>query len=207
MFTFKILPLIFKPAILLLTFMINLIEEVFNEHITVAQKSLQQLKEPINQACTIILNCLKRGNKVLLFGNGGSAGDAQHIAAEFTGRFVKNRRSFPAIALTTDTSALTAIANDYGFERIFERQVEGLAVQGDVLIGISTSGNSPNVIKALTLGKEIGCETIGFSGNNGGGMNEHCTLNLVVPSNITARIQEVHILIGHIICNAIDLEN
>ena len=141
---------------------------------------------------------------MLLFGNGGSAGDAQHIAAEFTGRFVKERRSLPAIALTTDTSAITAIANDYGFERIFERQVEGLANKGDVLIGISTSGNSINVIKALEIGKSLGCKTIGLSGRGGGKMNDCCELNIVILSTDTARIQEMHILVGHIICSAVD---
>jgi len=187
--------------------MIETINNEFNEHILTAQTSLSLLKDKINEACEIITNCIKNGNKVLLFGNGGSAGDAQHIAAEFTGRFVKERRSLPAIALTTDTSALTAIGNDYGFDRIFERQVEGLAAKADVLVGISTSGNSANVIKALSLGQQIGCMTIGLSGNTGGQMNEHCNVNIVVPSTVTARIQEMHILIGHIICTAVDLNN
>lgn len=180
------------------------IEQLFTEHIQVTRKSEELLTDSIAQASTMIIACLEKGNKVLLFGNGGSAGDAQHIAAEFTGRFVKERRSLPAIALTTDTSALTAIANDYGFERVFERQVEGLATPGDILIGISTSGNSANVIRALKAGQEKGCETIGLSGRDGGQMNDCCDLNIVVPSDVTARIQEMHILIGHIICGAID---
>ncbi|WP_295651138.1 D-sedoheptulose 7-phosphate isomerase, partial [uncultured Mucilaginibacter sp.] len=158
------------------------IEQIFKEHIAVAQKAAETLNEKIYEASKCILDCVANGNKILLFGNGGSAGDAQHIAAEFTGRFVKERRSLPAIALTTDTSALTAIGNDYGFERIFERQVEGLANKGDVLVGISTSGNSVNVIKALDLGKKLGCKTIGLSGRDGGKMNDHCDINLVVPS-------------------------
>jgi D-sedoheptulose 7-phosphate isomerase len=187
--------------------MIDQIREDFNEHINTVQDSLNQLGDKISSVCTIVVECINRGNKVLLFGNGGSASDAQHIAAEFVGRFVKNRRSLPAIALTTDTSALTAIANDYGFEHIFERQVQGLAVKGDVLIGISTSGNSANVLKALEYGKSIDLVTIGLSGNKGGDMNKHCNINMVVPSSTTARIQEVHILIGHIICNAIDMNN
>jgi D-sedoheptulose 7-phosphate isomerase len=187
--------------------MTDQIEAIFNDHIAVTQKSLAELSIDIDKVCNIILDCLKSGNKVLLFGNGGSASDAQHIAAEFVGRFVKNRRSFPAIALTTDTSALTAIGNDYGFERIFERQVEGLAVRGDVVIGISTSGNSANVLKALIKAKELECEVIGLCGNNGGKMNEHCDINIVVPSTVTARIQEIHILIGHIICSALDDAN
>lgn len=180
------------------------IEQIFAEHLEVTKKSAETLAHSIDTACILLTECIKNGNKVLLFGNGGSAGDAQHIAAEFTGRFVKERRSLPAIALTTDTSALTAIGNDYGFERVFERQVEGLANKGDVLIGISTSGNSVNVIKALDLGKKLGCKTIGLSGRDGGKMNDHCDINLVVPSQSTARIQEMHILIGHIICGAVD---
>ncbi|WP_295648308.1 D-sedoheptulose 7-phosphate isomerase [uncultured Mucilaginibacter sp.] len=180
------------------------IGKIFKEHIEISKLTAEALTNHISDACKLILECIKNGNKVLLFGNGGSAGDAQHIAAEFTGRFVKERRSLPAIALTTDTSALTAIGNDYGFERVFERQVEGLANKGDVLIGISTSGNSVNVIKALDLGKKLGCKTIGLSGRDGGKMNDHCDINLVVPSQTTARIQEMHILIGHIICGAVD---
>lgn len=180
------------------------IEGTFNDHIDVAQKTLAQLQGVIQQACDMIVDCSASGKKVLLFGNGGSAADAQHIAAEFTGRFVKERRSLPAIALTTDTSALTAISNDYGFDKVFERQVQGLANQGDILIGISTSGSSPNVVSALVAGKAAGCKTIGLSGRDGGKMNNCCDVNIVIPSNITARIQEMHILIGHIICGAVD---
>lgn len=180
------------------------ITPVFEEHLEVAKKTLAQLAPAIEKACEAIVACSKSGKKVLTFGNGGSAADAQHIAAEFTGRFVKERRSLPAIALTTDTSALTAISNDYGYERVFERQVEGLAMAGDVLIGISTSGNSPNVVRALVKGKAAGCVTIGLSGRDGGEMNNCCDINIVIPSNITARVQEMHILIGHIICGAVD---
>jgi len=182
------------------------IKALFNDHIAVAQTTLLKLSGTISQACKITTDCIAAGNKVLIFGNGGSAADAQHIAAEFTGRFVKERKGLPAIALTTDTSALTAIGNDYGFESIFSRQVEALARPGDVLLGISTSGNSANVLKALNAGKQIGCKCMGFSGRDGGEMNTVCDLNLVIPSNITARIQEMHILIGHIICGAIDDE-
>ena len=183
----------------------NLIQQNFAEHIVVAQASAIKLNETVAEACKLVLDCIKKGNKILLFGNGGSAADAQHIAAEFTGRFVKERKGLPAIALTTDTSALTAIANDYGYEAVFSRQVEALAQPGDVLIGISTSGNSGNVIKALNAGKDMGCTTIGLSGRDGGQMNAICNINLVVPSDITARIQEIHILIGHIICESVDL--
>lgn len=180
------------------------IKALFDNHIAVAQDTVAKLSGIIGEACGITTHCISCGNKVLVFGNGGSAADAQHIAAEFTGRFVKERKGLPAIALTTDTSALTAIGNDYGFESIFSRQVEALARPGDLLIGISTSGNSANVLKALKAGKNIGCKSIGLSGRDGGEMNTICDLNIVIPSNITARIQEMHILIGHIICEALD---
>ncbi len=175
-----------------------------NRHTEVAQLVSELLPAAISTACQLVIETLHKGNRVYLFGNGGSASDAQHIAAEFTGRYVKHRRGLPAIALTTDTSALTAISNDYGYERVFERQVEALAVAGDLLIGISTSGNSPNVINALKYGQSIGCKTLGLSGSGGGAMNACCDLNIVVPDNVTARIQEMHILIGHIICKALD---
>lgn len=182
----------------------NYVIKQFNEHVDVANQSLVALEDAIEKTCQIVASAILRGGKILLFGNGGSAGDAQHIAAEFTGRFLKERRGLPAIALTTDTSALTAIGNDYGFDHVFERQVEALAAPDDILIGISTSGNSLNVLKALLKGKHMGCLAIGLSGRDGGSMNEICDINLVVPSNITARIQEIHILIGHIICSAVD---
>ena len=140
----------------------------------------------------------------MLCGNGGSAADAQHIAAELTGRYKTERGALAGIALTTDTSALTAIGNDYGYEFVFSRQLEALGREGDLLIAISTSGNSGNVLKALELARKIGIKTIGLSGRTGGAMNELCELNLVVPSNDTPRIQEMHIMIGHIICQAID---
>lgn len=176
-----------------------------NEHLSVIKSiSEEAFTGQIKAVCELIADALNKGNKVLLFGNGGSASDAQHIAAEFTGRFVKNRQAYAAIALTTDTSALTAIANDYGFDRIFARQVEALARPGDVLIGISTSGNSPNVLEGFKTGKEAGCKLVGFTGNTGGQMKALCDITLVVNSSTTARIQEAHILIGHIICSAVD---
>ena len=150
------------------------------------------------------METLKSGNKILIFGNGGSASDAQHIAAELTGRYKSERKGLAGIALTTDTSALTAISNDYGYDRVFDRQVESLANPGDLLWGISTSGNSKNVINALKLGKQLNCKTLGFSGRDGGEMNDVCTLNLIVPSSNTPRIQEMHILFGHTICQIID---
>ncbi|OCX53935.1 phosphoheptose isomerase [Mucilaginibacter sp. PPCGB 2223] len=173
-------------------------------HIQTALAVEDQLPEAIANACAMVVSTVKAGNRVYLFGNGGSAADAQHIAAEFTGRYLKERDGLPAIALTTDTSAITAIANDYSFDRIFERQVQALAREGDLLIGISTSGNSTNVLNALQYGRAKGCKTLGLSGRNGGKMSELCDINIVVPSDITANIQEMHILIGHILCKAID---
>jgi len=180
------------------------VDSIFEEHIRLAVKCKSEIEHKISEACEIINQGIVSGKKILLFGNGGSAADAQHIAAEFTGRFVIERRALPAIALTTDSSALTAIANDYGYEMVFQRQVEALANEGDVLIGITTSGNSPNVINALNAGKAKGCKTIGLSGNDGGKMNNFCDINIIIPSKITARIQEMHIVIGHIFCEFTD---
>jgi len=180
----------------------TVIEEL-DAHGEVWQKTKQLLADTIADVANDCVSQLKAGKKILLFGNGGSAADAQHIAAELSGRFRTERRALPGIALTTDTSALTAIGNDYGYEEVFRRQVEALADEGDVLIGISTSGNSQNVIRALQYGNQIGCLCIGLSGRNGGKMND-CSKNIVIPSNDTARIQEMHILIGHIICEQID---
>ena len=164
------------------------------------------MQEKLEQASLLVVETLKNGNKVLLCGNGGSAADAQHIAAELTGRYKTERRGLPGIALTTDTSALTAIGNDYGYDRVFDRQVEALANKGDLLIGISTSGNSKNVTNALKVAREMGCKTLGLTGRDGGAMNELCDINLVVPSNDTPRIQEMHILFAHTICQIIDNE-
>jgi D-sedoheptulose 7-phosphate isomerase len=174
------------------------------DHQQLIQKVIDSLTGEIETACEMMVSVLKKGNKVLLAGNGGSAADAQHIAAELSGRFVKERRALPGIALTTDTSALTSIANDYGYEHVFSRQVEALAGPGDLFIGISTSGNSQGILNALTKAKELGCKTLGLSGRDGGKMNGLCDLNIVVPSPTTARIQEMHILIGHILCKAVD---
>ena len=167
-------------------------------------KATFALEADIKKACETAVATLKAGGKILLCGNGGSAADAQHIAAELTGRYKTERGALVGIALTTDTSALTAIGNDYGYEFVFSRQLEALGREGDLLIAISTSGNSGNVVKALELARKIGIKTIGLSGRTGGAMNELCELNLVVPSNDTPRIQEMHIMIGHIICQAID---
>jgi D-sedoheptulose 7-phosphate isomerase len=181
-----------------------MIAKEFSDHKVVLEKSLNNLSVEIEKACKLAVDTIKSGNKIMFCGNGGSASDAQHLASELSGRYVKERKGLAGIALTTDTSALTAIANDYGFERIFSRQVEALAQKGDLLIGISTSGNSENVINAFKRACEMGCNTLGFSGKKGGKFADHCDLNIIVPSDVTARIQEIHILIGHIICQAID---
>ena len=181
-----------------------MIEREFEAHRQTIEAVIEKLIPDVERASLVAIETLKKGHKILLCGNGGSAADAQHIAAELTGRYKSERKGLPGIALTTDSSALTAIANDYGYERVFDRQVEALANRGDLLIAISTSGNSPNILSALKTAKKLGCQTIGLSGRGGGSMNEACDLNLVIPSNDTPRIQEMHILIGHTICQAID---
>lgn len=180
------------------------IQDEFSSHLATINNVIGSMEEPLEKASALIVDALKNGNKILLCGNGGSAADAQHIAAELTGRYKTERKGLPGIALTTDTSALTAIGNDYGYDRIFDRQVEALANTGDLLIGISTSGNSQNVVSALSLAQEMGCKTVGLSGRDGGVMNEVCDINIIVPSDNTPRIQEMHILFGHIICQIID---
>jgi len=184
--------------------MLKMIEKELNAHKQTIEKTIKVMIPQIEEASKLIIETLKKGNKVLLCGNGGSASDAQHIAAELTGRYKRERKGLAGIALTTDTSALTAIANDYGYDRVFDRQVEALAREGDLLIGISTSGNSMNVMSAFAVAKLLGCRTIGLSGKEGGDMNRICHLNLIVPSDDTPRIQEMHILIGHILCQAVD---
>ncbi|MFZ1290243.1 MAG: D-sedoheptulose 7-phosphate isomerase [Melioribacteraceae bacterium] len=182
----------------------KIIEQELNSHKLVIEEVIKSLQQNIGIACELAINTIKQGNKIILMGNGGSAADAQHIAAEFIGRYKIERKGLPAIAITTDTSALTAIGNDYGYQHVFERQVEAIAQTGDLLIGISSTGNSENVINAFIKGKEIGCKTLGFSGKGGGKFNGNCDLNIIVPSNDTPRVQEMHILIGHIICQVVD---
>ncbi|HYP51264.1 MAG TPA: D-sedoheptulose 7-phosphate isomerase, partial [Pyrinomonadaceae bacterium] len=182
----------------------NLVSASLQQHIEVFRQLLDGEVEQIEKCAGIIFDAVSNGKKILICGNGGSAADAQHIAADFVGRYETERRGLPAIALTTDTSALTALSNDYGFERIFSRQVEALAAAGDVLISFSTSGNSPNVIAAVMKAREIGCKTIGLTGANGKKLASLCDACILVPSNRTARIQEAHITIGHIWCEIID---
>ena len=184
--------------------MMEMIQRELQAHKDTIEKTIEELQTYIYTACIIASETINKGGKILLFGNGGSAADAQHIAAELSGRYKKERRGLPGLALTTDTSVLTAVGNDYGYDRVFDRQVEALAKEGDLLIGISTSGNSKNVLRALSLGRNLGCKTIGLSGRDGGVMDEFCDINIVVPSDDTPRIQEMHILIGHTICQAVD---
>jgi len=182
----------------------SIIQHEFNEHFKVSKDTFESIGNKIEVAAKICIDCLNNGRKILIFGNGGSAADAQHIAAEIVGRYKVERKGLPAIALTTDTSAITAIANDFGYTHVFVRQIEALAHKGDVLIGISTSGSSVNVVNALKRAKELGCKTIGMSGRGGGELNILCDVNIVVPAEDTPRIQEMHILIGHTICHLID---
>ncbi len=175
-----------------------------DQHLDVFRALIDTQSDAIEECARILIDTFERGGKVLLCGNGGSAADAQHIAAEFVGRYETERKALPSIALTTDTSALTALANDYDFERIFARQVEALAGEGDTLIAISTSGNSPNVIAAVMAARGRGCRVIGLTGAKGkklAGLTDACIL---VPSERTARIQEAHITIAHIWCEMVD---
>ena len=184
----------------------SIIKHEFSEHIKVSVETIKSIGKPIEIAAKICIDSLKKGGKILIIGNGGSAADAQHIAAELVGRYKAERKGLSAIALTTDTSAITSIANDYGYLHVFDRQVEALANEGDVVIGISTGGGSANVISALRLANDLGCKTIGFSGRDGGEFNTLCDVNLIAIAEDTPRIQEMHILIGHTLCHLIELE-
>ncbi len=184
--------------------MLDLVINSFRESADIKLAFVELYAERVVEVGEIIARALKDGNKVILFGNGGSAADAQHIAGEIVGRFKRERRALPAIALTTDTSILTAVGNDYGFERIFERQVEALCMPGDIAIGISTSGNSPNVIRGLMKAHDLGATTIAFTGRDGGKLVDIAHYSFVVPSYDTARIQECHITLAHVLCEIID---
>jgi D-sedoheptulose 7-phosphate isomerase len=165
---------------------------------------LDALIPDISRLAELVQASLSRGGKIMFMGNGGSAADSQHLAAELVGRFQKERRGLASIALSTDTSILTSVGNDYGFEHVFARQVEALCRPEDVLIGISTSGNSANVLHAIEAGKSIGATTVALTGEGGGKLAALCDLTLAVPARVTARVQEAHILIGHILCELID---
>ena len=173
------------------------------EHLSLFQQ-LSSLDGAVNQAINACVHSLRHGGKLMLCGNGGSAADSQHLAAEFTGRFVKDRAPLAALALSTDTSALTCISNDYSFEDVFARQVKALGKPGDCLIAISTSGNSGNVLAAVAAAKALGITCIGLLGRDGGKLKAVCDVAIVVPSQVTARIQEAHILIGHSLCGAVE---
>lgn len=178
----------------------QIIEQIFQESIAVKQATLKSLKPTIQNAAEAIIAALKSNHRIYFFGNGGSAADSQHIAAEFIGRFMKERRSLPAIALTTDSSILTALGNDYTFDIVFARQLEGLGQKGDVAFGISTSGNSKNVLEGIKKAKSIGMTTIGLLGCDGGKIAPLCDIALIVPSKVTARIQESQLCVAHTIC-------
>jgi len=184
----------------------RLIQSALEEHARVAQQLRDGFAGPIADAARRVVACYRAGGKVLVMGNGGSAADAQHFAAELVGRYKRERRALPALALTTDTSILTAVSNDYSYADVFRRQVEAHAVRGDVVFGISTSGNSENVCRALELGQQRGATTIALTGGNGGRMRDLADLTFVVPSPETPRIQEAHITIIHIICDLVESE-
>lgn len=184
-----------------------MIEEIklqFNQNIKLHQDSIEELSPQIAKAAELIIEAYKNGKKLFLCGNGGSAADAQHIAAEFIGRFKKERKGLPAIALTTDTSIITSVANDYWYDLLFARQVEALGDKGDILIGISTSGNSRNIVRAVEAANFKGLTTIGFLGSDGGELKNLAKLPIIVPFQSSDRVQEVHILMGHIICSLVE---
>lgn len=181
----------------------QLVKQRIEDHIAVANLLLQDTTA-IEKALAITAETVQTGRTVFFCGNGGSAADAQHLAAEFVGRFVRERDGLPAVALTTDTSILTAVGNDYGFDTVFARQVKALARPGDLVVGLSTSGNSVNVLAAFAAAQAAGAKTIAFTGRTGGKMKTAADCTVAVPADVTARIQEMHIMIGHILCEWID---
>jgi D-sedoheptulose 7-phosphate isomerase len=182
------------------------IKDILLESIQVKEEILRNQIESIFEISQLMIACLKKGGKVIVFGNGGSAGDSQHIAAELVGRFKKDRSALAGIALTTNTSILTSLANDYGYDVVFSRQVEALGKKNDVVLGISTSGKAKNVALGIKQAKKMGIKTVALSGGDGGELVKLADVSLLVPSNITARIQEAHITIAHIICEMIEQE-
>ncbi len=187
-----------------ISFASQYIIEEFNEHKLLTDKCVNLLQADIIRAADLCLEAVKKQNTIFFFGNGGSAADAEHLAAEFTGRYQMDRKGLPAIALTAGSASVTSISNDFGFDNVFSRQLEALAKKNDVCIGISTSGKSSNVTKALEKGKIIGCKTIALTGKDGGDLIEFADVPIVIPSDVTSRIQEMHILIGHIICHLVE---
>lgn len=185
---------------------LGLIATLAAESTRVKSAFFRENAEKIAEAATLLVTTFRSGHKVLLFGNGGSASDAQHIATEFVGRFMPNRRALPALSLAADVAEMTALANDFGYEAVFSRQIEALGVSGDVAIGISTSGNSANVLRALDAAQKAGLRTLGFTGAGGGKMLGHAEILFCVPSTVTPRIQETHITLAHILCEIVDRE-
>ena len=180
------------------------LNKTIQEHLQAIQQLEEACGEGIRQAADLCYDALDNDHKIFLCGNGGSAADCQHLAAELVVRFTRERQGLPAIALTTDTSILTACGNDYGYDRVFSRQVEALGRMGDVLLAFSTSGNSVNVLEAVRMAQEAGMFTVGFTGSKGGEMTELCEICITVPSDVTARIQECHILLGHWLCDELE---
>jgi D-sedoheptulose 7-phosphate isomerase len=183
----------------------NILRKNLESSIEVHKRLIETCLPSMTVAADALIAAYRCGHKALFFGNGGSASDAQHLAAEFLGRYLRERRPMPAVALDTNTSAVTAIANDYGYEHVFSRQLQALAVAGDVAVGISTSGNSRSVLEALSMARNLGLYTIGLSGAAGGRMRELVDVLIAAPSNDTPRIQECHILMGHALCDAVEL--
>ena len=182
------------------------IKDILLESIQVKEEILRNQIESIVEISQLMIDCLRKGGKVIVFGNGGSASDSQHIAAELVGRFKKDRSALAGIALTTNTSILTSLANDYGYDVVFSRQVEALGKKNDVVLGISTSGKAKNVALGIKQAKKMGIKTVALSGGDGGDIVKLADVSLLVPSKITARIQEAHITIAHIICEMIEQE-
>lgn len=183
-----------------------MIERILRESINAKEKILnnKDFLKNLEKVVSIITDCIKKKNKVILMGNGGSAADAQHFAGEFINRFLMERKPLPAISLSTDTSVLTCIGNDYSFKDIFKKQVEALATEGDILIGITTSGNSENILEGFKAGKTMGTVNVGLLGKDGGLAREYCDISLIVPLESTPRIQEAHITVIHIICELVE---
>lgn len=182
----------------------NLVKQIFDDSIKIKEKTAECCSDSIIEAVNLIVRSIRKGGKLILFGNGGSAADSQHVAAELIGRFKKERKALAAVALTTNTSIMTALGNDYDFDIIFKRQIEGIASKGDVAFGISTSGNSKNVILGIEAAKKMGLVTITLTGNSGGKLAKLSDVSIVVPSADTPRIQESHICISHIICELVE---